>query len=119
MSSILIIGAGGHAKSSIDVIEQTGKYKIYGVINNDPEIKSILDLKIIGNEEKKQKAMEIADKYRTNIIDISEDSIVFELIGTSKIVDEIIEKFSEIEIHSMSRTGVVAGFRGNKTIMTN
>jgi sugar O-acyltransferase (sialic acid O-acetyltransferase NeuD family) len=50
MSSILIIGAGGHAKSSIDVIEQTGKYKIYGVINNDPEIKSILDLKIIGND---------------------------------------------------------------------
>ncbi|MFT6106552.1 MAG: acetolactate synthase-1/3 small subunit [Rickettsiales bacterium] len=75
-------------------------------------------LKIVGDEKKKQKAMKIADKYRTNIIDIAEDSIVFELIGSSKIVDEIIEKLSEIGIHSMSRTGVVAGFRGNKTIMT-
>ncbi|MFT6332162.1 MAG: acetolactate synthase-1/3 small subunit [Lentimonas sp.] len=76
-------------------------------------------LKIVGNEETRHKAMEIADKYRTNIIDVCEESIVFELIGTSQIVDEIIEKFSEIGIHSMSRTGVVAGFRGNKTVMGN
>jgi sugar O-acyltransferase (sialic acid O-acetyltransferase NeuD family) len=50
MDSIIILGAGGHARSSIDVIKQTGKYDIYGVIDNDPKIKSILDLKIIGND---------------------------------------------------------------------
>ena len=76
-------------------------------------------LKIVGDEDKKQKAMEIGDKYRTNVIDISEDSIVFEIIGHSNVVDEIINEFSELGIHSMSRTGVVAGFRGNKTIMTH
>lgn len=74
-------------------------------------------LKIVGDEEMRHKAMEIADKYRTNIIDICEDSIVFEIIGTSKTLDEIIAKLSKIGIHSMSRTGVVAGFKGNKTIM--
>lgn len=76
-------------------------------------------LKIVGDEDKRQKAMEIGDKYRTNIIDVEGDTIVFEIIGTSKVVDEIIEEFSKIEIHSMSRTGVVAGFRGNRTIMIN
>jgi acetolactate synthase-1/3 small subunit len=76
-------------------------------------------LKIVGDEEKRNQAMAIGNKYRTNVIDIWEDSIVFEIIGNSKTVDEIIDEFSELGIHSMSRTGVVAGFRGNKTIMTN
>ncbi len=73
-------------------------------------------LKIIGDEERKAKAMAIGDKYRTNVVDISEDSIVFEIIGSSKTVDEIVEEFSELGIDSVSRTGVVAGFRGNKKL---
>ena len=32
---ILIVGAGGHAKSVIDVIESTKKYQIIGLIDND------------------------------------------------------------------------------------
>lgn len=73
-------------------------------------------LKIIGDESRKSKAMEIGDKYRTNVIDICEDSIVFEIIGNSKTVDEIIDEFSELGIDSVSRTGVAAGFRGNKKL---
>ncbi len=73
-------------------------------------------LKIVGDEEKRNQAMAIGDKYRTNVIDIWEDSIVFEIIGNSKTVDKIIDEFSELGIHSMSRTGVAAGFRGNKKL---
>ncbi len=76
-------------------------------------------LKIVGDEEKRNQAIAIGDKYRTNVIDLWEDSIVFEIIGSSKTVDEIIDEFSEIGIHSMSRTGVAAGFRGNKKLMIN
>ncbi len=76
-------------------------------------------LKIVGDEDKRNRAIAIGDKYRTSVIDIWEDSIVFEIIGSSKMVDEIVEEFSEIGIHSMSRTGVAAGFRGNKRLMTN
>lgn len=73
-------------------------------------------LKIVGDEEKRNQAMAIGDKYRTNVIDIWEDSIVFEIIGNSKTADKIIDEFSELGIHSMSRTGVAAGFRGNKKL---
>ncbi len=76
-------------------------------------------LKIVGDEDKRNQAIAIGDKYRTNVIDLWEDSIVFEIIGSSKTVDKIIDEFSEIGIHSMSRTGVAAGFRGNKKLMTN
>jgi len=73
-------------------------------------------LKIIGDEAKKEQAMAIGDKYRTNVIDISQNSIVFEIVGNSKTIDEIITEFSELGIDSMSRTGVAAGFRGNKKL---
>ena len=32
MRKIILIGAGGHAKACIDVIEEENKYKIIGVI---------------------------------------------------------------------------------------
>jgi len=73
-------------------------------------------LKIIGDEARKSQAMAIGDKYRTNVIDISQNSIVFEIVGNSKTIDEIITEFSELGIDSMSRTGVVAGFKGNKKL---
>ena len=35
---ILLIGAGGHARSCIDVIERENKYKIYGLVGLKKEI---------------------------------------------------------------------------------
>ena len=40
MKEIILIGAGGHAISCIDVIEESKKFKISGIVDND---KSILD----------------------------------------------------------------------------
>ena len=34
-TKVLIIGSGGHAKSCIDVIENSKKFNIVGLIDND------------------------------------------------------------------------------------
>jgi acetolactate synthase-1/3 small subunit len=73
-------------------------------------------VKIIGDEDKRKQAMEIGDKYRTNIIDITGNSIVFEIIGTSKNIDELIEKMSSLGLDGVSRTGIAAGFKGEKKL---
>lgn len=73
-------------------------------------------VKIIGNDEKRKAAIEIADKYRTNIIDITGDSLVFEIIGNSDTIDELIDKLSTLGLDGVSRTGVAAGFRGEKKL---
>ncbi len=39
MDKILLIGAGGHARSCIDVIETLGQLEIVGLIEKDEEIK--------------------------------------------------------------------------------
>ena len=38
MDKILLIGAGGHARSCIDVIESTGHFKIGGLIEKDKDL---------------------------------------------------------------------------------
>ncbi len=49
---IILIGGGGHCKSCIDVIEQEGRFEIYGIIDL-PEKKGekILGYPILGNDE--------------------------------------------------------------------
>tara|TARA_B100001123_G_C15229965_1_gene994742 strand:- start:516 stop:1130 length:615 start_codon:yes stop_codon:yes gene_type:complete len=53
MEKILIIGAGGHAKSVIDVVESTKKYKIIGLIDNNTKInnKKIFKYEILGSNK--------------------------------------------------------------------
>ena len=49
---IILIGAGGHAESCIDVIKKNKKYQIAGLIGTKSEVgKSILGHKVIGSDK--------------------------------------------------------------------
>ena len=52
MNEIILVGAGGHAQSCIDVIELSGKFKIAGlVVRDNKEIKNDLNYPIIGTDD--------------------------------------------------------------------
>ena len=49
---IILIGGGGHCKACIDVIEQTGKFEIVGIIDLPEKVgQTILGYPIIGTDE--------------------------------------------------------------------
>ena len=49
---LILIGGGGHCKSCIDVIEQTNRFEIIGIIDLPEKVsESILDYPIIGTDE--------------------------------------------------------------------
>jgi acetolactate synthase-1/3 small subunit len=73
-------------------------------------------VQIIADEQKRLDAMKIVDKYRSSIVDIAGDSIVFELIGTSELIDEILNQLNDFGLASVSRTGIAAGFKGEKKL---
>ena len=50
MKKIILIGAGGHCKACIDVIEKNNEYKIFGLIDNDKK-KGIFNYKILGSDK--------------------------------------------------------------------
>lgn len=46
MKKIILIGAGGHCKSCIDVIEREKKYKIIKIFDKNKKIKKLLNYKV-------------------------------------------------------------------------
>ncbi len=51
MNEILLIGAGGHARACIDVIEQNGSFAVAGLVdNNVPINQEVLGYPIIGTD---------------------------------------------------------------------
>ncbi|WP_372367389.1 acetyltransferase [Candidatus Uabimicrobium sp. HlEnr_7] len=52
MQEIVLIGAGGHCKSCIDVIESTNKFEIKGILDRNKKIgDSLFDYPILGSDE--------------------------------------------------------------------
>lgn len=51
MNSIILLGAGGHCKSCIDVIENSNEFVIKGIITKpNDSIKNYMNYKILGND---------------------------------------------------------------------
>jgi len=50
MKKIILIGAGGHCSSCIDVIEKEKKFKIFGLIDNKKK-SSLFGYKVLGNDK--------------------------------------------------------------------
>lgn len=63
---IIIIGAGGHAKSCLDVIDsKKDLFKVVGFVDNKKKIEGILNYKILGNDSNLKK---IFKKYKYAMI---------------------------------------------------
>jgi len=61
MKKIVLIGAGGHAKSCIDVIESEKKFKVVGFVNS--KIVNIFNYKTIGGDQDLKKILNTTTKY--------------------------------------------------------
>ena len=85
MQDILLIGGGGHCRSVIDVIELTGKYKIYGIIDIKKRVgQKVLDYEIIGTDED-------LEKYRNDV------ELAFITVGFINSVDLRIKIYGKLK----------------------
>ncbi|MDA9030969.1 acetyltransferase [Candidatus Pseudothioglobus singularis] len=50
IKKIILIGAGGHAKSCIDVIDSTGEFSIAGFLDSNESLNEVMDIPIIGSD---------------------------------------------------------------------
>ena len=55
MNDIIIIGAGGHAKACIDVLESENKFNIAGLVDSSKNNNEVLGIPIIGNDDDLEK----------------------------------------------------------------
>ena len=76
--------------------------------------RELLLLKLAADVHNRSELREIASIYKAKIIDLSPDSMVFELIGKPDKIDAFLTMFKGYNILELCRTGVTALERGGK-----
>lgn len=83
------------------------------VLNNDNALqRELLLLKVAADVANRAELREIASIYKSKIIDLSPDSMVFELTGKPEKIDAFLLMFQDYNILEQCRTGVTALERG-------
>ena len=74
--------------------------------------RELLLLKVAANVSNRAELQEIANIYKAKIIDLSPDSMIFELTGKPEKIDAFLRMFEGYTILEQCRTGVTALVRG-------
>ena len=74
--------------------------------------RELLLLKVASDVHNRSELRELASIYKAKIIDLSPDSMVFELIGKPDKIDAFLKMFTDYKILEQCRTGVTALERG-------
>ena len=83
MNKIILIGAGGHCKSVIDVIEQEGKFKIHGIIDKPKLVGTkVLGYPVIGSDIDLKS---LAKKYKYALVAVGQIKSAFSRIKLFKL----------------------------------
>ncbi|NLZ47430.1 MAG: acetolactate synthase small subunit [Clostridiales bacterium] len=94
----------------IDVI------KVQEIDMDNAVSREIALIKVNSTASNRSSIIEIANIFRSNIIDINEKSMIIEATGDSKKISAIIEMLRPFGIIELIRTGLTALNRGSKSI---
>jgi acetolactate synthase I/III small subunit len=73
-------------------------------------------VKVAGKGEKRVESLRIADIFRARVLDSTNESFVFEIVGDTGKLNAFIELMQPLGLVDVSRTGVVAIARGAEAI---
>ena len=92
-------------------------HKVVDLTMNGPSVSRELALiKVAGVGEKRVESLRIADIFRAHVVDATNDSFVFEIVGDTSKIDAFVRLMEPLGLVDVSRTGVVAIARGDKSI---
>ncbi|MBB5088652.1 acetolactate synthase small subunit [Roseospira marina] len=74
-------------------------------------------LKVVGTGEKRVESLRIADIFRANVVDSTNESFVFEIVGKPEKLDAFIKLMEPLGLAETSRTGVAAIARGKESLL--
>jgi acetolactate synthase-1/3 small subunit len=88
-------------------------HKVSDLTNEGPEVERELALiKVRGVGERRVEALRIADIFRARVVDSTNESFVFEIVGKTTKLTAFIGLMQPLGLTDVARTGVVAIARG-------
>ena len=116
VSRITISTEGNDEDVFKQIKRQTAKlYETKAIYELDPAVsllRELLLIKVRADKSNRGELHEIATIYKAKTIDLSKESMVFELTGDPSKIDGFLKMFESYEILEMCRTGVIALERG-------
>ncbi len=92
-------------------------HKVSDLTLDGPRVERELALvKVKGLGEKRVESLRIADIFRAHVVDSTQESFVFEIVGSTEKLDAFIDLMAPLGLAEVSRTGVVAIARGIDTL---
>ena len=73
-------------------------------------------IKVAGEGEHRMEALRLADAFRARVVDVTQNSFVFEITGKSRKVEQFISLMQPIGLEEVVRTGVTAISRGPEAL---
>jgi acetolactate synthase-1/3 small subunit len=85
-------------------------------VTEDPSIiREMALIRVQTSAETRSEIIQLVDIYKGEIVDVTLDSMVVQIVGSEQRIDALIELLDNFEIIEMVRTGPVAMVRGNRT----
>ena len=78
--------------------------------------RELLLIKVKGKGDKRVEALRIADIFRANVVDSTNQSFIFELTGAAQKIDAFINLMRPLGLVDVARTGAAAMGRGTKAL---
>ena len=102
------------------IVKQTKKLQetieCYPIVEEESVCRELLLVKVVTDSSFDNTLVNICDKYGAQILDISENSVILELCGTSEKIDEFLDSIMKARVHydikQVCRTGIAALKRG-------
>lgn len=90
-------------------------HKVSDLTLEGPSVERELALvKVQGTGEPRVESLQIADIFRARVVDSTNESFIFEIVGDTGKLDAFIDLMEPIGLIDVSRTGVVAIARGSQ-----
>ena len=90
-------------------------HRVTNLTTDGPSVQREMALvKVVGSGEQRVESLRIADIFRAHVVDSTNSSFVFEVVGQTDKLDAFIELMKPIGLVDVSRTGVVAIARGSE-----
>jgi len=85
-------------------------------VTEDPSIiREMALIRVQTTTETRSEIIQLVDVYKGDIVDVSLDSMVVQIVGSEQRINALIELLDNFEITEMVRTGPVAMVRGTRT----
>ena len=117
----ITIVASGDDEILEQIEKQVGKLvdvRDIRVLKDDESVfRELAMIKVRVTEEERPTVISLANIFRGTIVDVSADSLIIEITGSSSKIDALLGLLSGYEILELARTGVAGLFRGSDKVV--